>query len=73
LYAVLPLRLTVTGDVAHLHVSVPPAKLGAPFFTPPSTAGWIEIAMTFVLSRVYVRSLEAVRSRVKHATMLIRR
>jgi hypothetical protein len=45
------LRLTVTGDDEHLHVSVPPAKLEAPCFTPLSTDGWIEVAMTFFLSR----------------------
>ena len=31
--------VAVTGEVAHLQVRVPPAKLAAPFLTPPSTAG----------------------------------
>src|SRR5262245_38839119 len=35
--------LTSTGFVAHRHCRVPPAKLGLPGLTPPSTAGWIEI------------------------------
>jgi hypothetical protein len=30
---------TVTGLLVHLQVSVPPAKPGAPFFTPSSTIG----------------------------------
>ena len=37
--------LTVTGPCAHLHFSVPPENDAEPFFTPPSTAGWIEMAM----------------------------
>src|SRR5215217_1028601 len=37
--------LTVTGPCAHLHFNVPPANEADPFFTPPSTAGWIEMAM----------------------------
>ena len=32
---------TSTLSVAQLQLSVPPAKLGSPFLTPSSTAGWI--------------------------------
>src|SRR5438552_1697908 len=49
LCAVLPLRLTVTGDEAHLQVSVPPAKLAEPGLTPLSTAGCILTAMMLFL------------------------
>src|SRR6185312_5538248 len=44
-YATLPPRLTVTGELAHLQVSVPPANPELPGLTPRSTAGWIEMAM----------------------------
>ena len=37
--------LTVTVPCAHLHFNVPPENEADPFFTPPSTAGWIAIAM----------------------------
>src|SRR5579862_5699561 len=58
LYAVSPFKLTVTGEVAHLQVSVPPAKLATPGFTPPSTAGCIEIAMMFSFQRLRMRLLD---------------
>ncbi len=37
--------VTVTVPCAHLHCNVPPENEADPFFTPPSTAGWIAIAM----------------------------
>src|SRR5579871_603245 len=40
--------LTVTGLLAHLQVSVPPAKLGEPFLTPLSTIGWMWVAIVIV-------------------------
>src|SRR5215471_17204679 len=43
LYAHWPLMLSSTGLLAHLQSSVPPAKFAAPGFTPPSTAGCMEI------------------------------
>src|SRR5262245_11129638 len=45
LCAVCAERVTVTGPCAHLHFNVPPENEADPFFTPPSTAGWIAIAM----------------------------
>src|SRR5579871_4026957 len=39
LKATLESILTVTGLLAHLQVSVPPAKFGEPFLTPLSTIG----------------------------------
>jgi hypothetical protein len=57
LYATSPCKLTVTGEEAHLQVSVPPAKLGTPGFTPPSTAGCIEIAMMFSFQQLRMRLL----------------
>jgi hypothetical protein len=39
LKAVLAASVTVTGDELQVQVSVPPAKLAAPFLTPPSTDG----------------------------------
>src|SRR5262245_55133871 len=47
LWAVCAATRTWTGLLAHLQVSVPPAKLALPAFTPPSTAGWIETAMAY--------------------------
>src|SRR6185312_5125272 len=44
-YATLAPRLTVTGELEHLQVSVPPANPELPGLTPRSTAGWIEMAM----------------------------
>src|SRR5690606_873403 len=49
LYATSLLICTLTGRSAHLHTSVPPLKPSLPYFTPLSTAGWIEIAI-FVTS-----------------------
>jgi hypothetical protein len=42
--------LTVTGFEEHLQVSVPPSKFCEPGFTPLSTDGWIEIAITVPLT-----------------------
>jgi hypothetical protein len=39
LWALWAVTFTSTGLLAHLHCSVPPAKLGEPAFTPLSTAG----------------------------------
>ena len=41
LWATSPLMATLTGLSEHLQTRVPPAKLPVPFFTPPSTDGWI--------------------------------
>src|SRR5687768_10327219 len=41
LKATSPLIFTLTASFAHWHVSVPPAKLPEPFFTPLSTDGWM--------------------------------
>jgi hypothetical protein len=58
LNAVLPFRLTVTGEELHLQVSVPPAKSVAPDLTPLSTAGCIEIAMMFSSVRIVSVSVQ---------------
>src|SRR5258708_1230674 len=42
--------VTLTGFWAHLHMSVPPAKLVDPALTPPSTHGWIEIVVAMDVS-----------------------
>src|SRR5271168_1014484 len=44
--------VTSTGLLAHLHWSVPPAKLAEPGFTPSSTAGWIETFAMVVLPKL---------------------
>src|SRR3978361_121208 len=41
LWATSPLMPTLTGLSLHLQTRVPPPKLPEPFFTPPSTDGWI--------------------------------
>ena len=42
---VLAPSVTTTGSVAQWQVSLPPAKSGLPGLTPPSTDGWIEMAI----------------------------
>src|SRR5512147_66380 len=46
LNATLAPSVTVTGALAHLHVSVPPLKSLFPALTPSFTAGWMLIGMT---------------------------
>src|SRR5678816_672328 len=58
LCAVCEERVTVTGPCVHLQFKVPPENEAEPFFTPPSTAGWIAIAMLPPVQVVLLGSAE---------------
>ena len=49
LCATCPLISTFTGSVAHLQVSVPPAKSARPCLTPLSTDGWMRMSLLLTL------------------------